>query len=472
MASEYAKFNGIGGPKKATKKLTKRFLDACAKHGVPMENFIAPGGTTTEIMDSLVGQLGSASCNGPLDLDRVELAFDRVVSTYTPTERAYFQHFHEGIHKILDSFDGTKSAGWSGMFRPGAKCVWQTPDGKQIASYLARCRTLLRLAWGHETMNHMTPAELVRHGLSDPRVLFIKGEPHGAKKIASKRWRLIWAASLVDSLCTCLTSKLQDKKDIEQYQTSDETGKETMACIGIGHDDDGIQRFGKILQHIGSAGTIVDEDAQGWDISVSRASLYLDARRRCELYVGPNRETFERMQWCEAVCNTAHVVAFGTSLVQIEKAGITGSGVSTTSAQNSFVRALLAIYAGAQRVAAVGDDLVADFMTVEASAATGVRSKGVTSAPPEGPVSFTSHEFTFDGSRWHARFLNLTKMLARLALTFPDPNLPPSYEALAGCLFALRHSDAERTQFNAMCEEMGWSLDGVIPMNLDPEADL
>lgn len=444
-----------GGSTSAAKTLRQQFKDACDKHGVKMQNYIIPRDHPDAVLESLKGQL-SAHCPRNLELTKEVMdAFGKVVDSYEPCERPYIfgAGIHEGVDSILDSLEGDKSAGWADQYRAGKKEVWKTPEGRSIASYLVRCRILLRLAWGSVAMGCMTPKQMVRAGLMDPRVPFIKREPTSEKKQRERRWRLIWNCSVIDILVAGITNRKQDKRDIASYQD----GKAGFHCVGMGHHDDGIKAVGSVLDRIAAAGgKLTSSDISGWDMGVQRDWIYLDGLRRVRL--GPDSQIFRELTWCEQAATSAHVLFIGGVLYQILRAGITASGILSTSAQNSFIRSLLELIAGAEDCTSQGDDNVSSGRSTDFLEKNGVVVRDVVESGPCGPINYTSHEFVKRGGHWFARFLNLDKMLARLELNRSGTGVP-TQESIGGCLFALRNSRVELDQFVSVCAEMGWNTD-------------
>jgi len=443
------------GKSSPAKTLRQQFKDACEKFGVKMQDYIIPRDNPEAVLESLKGQLTTHCARDLKDTPQVREAFEKVVSSYEPCDEPYITGggIHYGVDAILDSLEGDKSAGWADQYRAGKKEVWKTPEGRAIASYLVRCRILLRLAWGSVAMGCMTPKQMVREGLMDPRAPFIKREPSSVKKQKTKRWRLIWNCSVIDVLVAGITNRKQDKRDIASYQD----GRAGFHCVGMGHHDDGIKAVGSILDRIAAkCGKLSSSDISGWDIGVQRDWIYLDGLRRVRL--GPDSKIFRELTWCEQAATSAHVLFVGGVLYQILRAGITASGIISTSAQNSFMRSLLELIAGSEDGVSQGDDNVSSGRTNTFLEDNGVVVRDVVESGPCGPVPFTSHEFVKRAGHWFARFMNLDKMLARLELNRSGTGVP-AQEAIGGCLFALRHSPVEMEQFHGVCREMGWNTD-------------
>lgn len=461
--------------KKALKRLPSRFLEAVEKLGLSVKKFaewVLPPAGSDAMEHSLSTQLGRTCSSCWPESTRQQFVvkagplydvFLEEVAKYPASRGDAFSDVHGKLTRFVLGLDGDKSAGWSQYFRPGTKRAWQDTEGLSLASYLTRCRLLLRSAVGPRVMAQMTPSQLVEAGLSDPRTLFIKNEPHGEGKVAEGRWRLIWGASLVDVCVASVTCRRQDKLDIEQYQGGPVEGGHQQAA-GLGHHDAGISRLCAEFQRLVDTGLeVFDADASGWDMSVNRDSLYADTLRRVLLYEGRGKAVFEHMAMCEAAANSAHVVLIGGNLWEVLKPGITASGILSTTAQNSFIRALLYAFVGVRHSIVAGDDgagaRAPGVDHVSALAAYGPVEKQVNVYDPAAGIEFTSHCMMreTDGS-WSARFLNLGKACSRLA--FADV---VTADQLAGLLFCVRHSPEDTKVLRDVSEEMGWPIAGVKP---------
>jgi len=464
--------------KKLLKRLPEKFLGAVAKLGLDTKTFTAwanPPSGVEAMEHSLQHQLsaGGARCWPSETRDQFVRkegpqydSFLAEVSKYPVNRGRAFSDVHGRLARFVLGLDGDKSAGWSQYFRPGTKRSWQDKEGLELASYLTRCRLLLRAAIGPDVMAQMTPSQLVEAGLSDPRTMFIKVEPHSDGKVSEGRWRLIWGASLVDVCTASITCRKQDKLDIEQYQGGPVEGGHQQAA-GLGHHDLGIDRLSREFDRLLSTGLeVFDADAKNWDMTVNRDSIYADAWRRVILYDGSFKDVFETLALCEAAANSAHVVLVGGNLWEVLKPGITASGILSTTAQNSFIRALLYALVGVKSCVVAGDDAAgartpghdhrADL------AAYGPIEKAVNVYTPEGGIEFTSHRFVKQAGAWKATFLNLGKACARLALGDKEVR----QDQLAGLLFCIRNDPSLIADLGRLSEEMEWPIAGVDPVFL------
>jgi hypothetical protein len=259
---------------------------------------------------------------------------------------------------------------------------------------------------------------------------------------------------MLDSVCQAVVHKTQNKADIEAYHVGDLNSQ----TVGMGHHDEGIERLGKTLDAVsfGNTEKIYCSDASGWDVSVSRDAIYFDTERRIGCFTEYDEASAELL-WLEAACNTAHILVIGGLLYALTVFGVTASGITSTSAQNSPIRAIMLLLCGAWAVATQGDD---EFHTGSILQwlldQTGCITKGeMHESGPNGPVEFTSHILEKVDGEWVAKFGNVYKMLAHLDLR-RTPGCPPQPEMVAGMRFALRHTPEADALLLQFIELMGW----------------
>lgn len=186
--------------------------------------------------------------------------------------------------------------------------------------------------------------------------------------------------------------------------------------------------------------------------------IYFDAERRLSRLTCYDSTCVDLM-YAEAACNSAHVIVIGSALWSFEYFGITASGIPSTSAQNSPIRAFTLLVAGSEQEVSVGDDEVhTGIIDEDLLASTGVITKdgSVVNSGPDGPVDFTSHIFRKIDGVWQATFSNLAKMLAHLDLRRVGDDAP-AQDMVNGMRFALRHSPEADAIFCETCDAMGWS---------------
>jgi V8-like Glu-specific endopeptidase len=364
------------------------------------------------------------------------------------------KRFLEAVELYCDAADATKSAGWSSRYKSGAKGAWTLDsEGRSLLAYFVACRLALRMAEG-DNIHWLSPKDMLELGLRDPEEAFVKKEAHDETKTKSKRWRLIWICSVVDSVCQDALHHAQNKEDILAYATE----KLHSQAVGMGHHDDGLARMGKTFDVMTQQGTknVAYSDASGWDLSVCRDALYFDAHRRVSRMKDVSWVVKDLMM-AEAATNSTHVIVIGKELWTFYNFGVTATGIPSTSAQNSPIRSFTLIACGADAACAVGDDEAHTGDVDKALlATTGIiikeGSDGVTG--PTGPIDMTSHLYVKVGDTWTATFNNFAKLMAHLSLR--NPNEAPSQDTLGGLRFALRHTEWAEKIFLTVCARMGW----------------
>lgn len=366
------------------------------------------------------------------------------------------KRFLEAVETYCDSADATKSAGWSSRYRSGAKGTWTLDsDGRSLLAYFVACRLALRMAEG-DNIHYLSPKDMLELGLRDPEEAFVKKEAHDESKSKTKRWRLIWICSIVDSVCQDALHHAQNKEDIMAFAT------EKLHCqaVGMGHHDDGLTRMGRTFDVMTQQETknIAYSDASGWDLSVCRDALYFDAHRRVSRMKDVSW-VIKDLMMAEAATNSTHVIVIGKELWTFYNFGVTATGIPSTSAQNSPIRSFTLVACGADAACAVGDDEAhTGDVSKELLESTGViikpGSDGV--AGPKGPIDMTSHLYVKVDGRWTATFNNFPKLMAHLSLR--NPTEAPSQDTLGGLRFALRHTEWAEKIFLTVCARMGWHV--------------
>lgn len=378
---------------------------------------------------------------------------------------------------IYNSFDGLKSSGFSSLYKKGTKKEYlNTEASRGFLSKVVMQTLILRLIYA-PFLGCMSPIEMVIAGLKDPSIIFSKKEAHSRKKATKKTWRQIWCCSLRDAVCTLVMHYMQNKADISAYSLG---GLHSQA-IGLGHHDLGIERFGKTLDYLvdkSPDGRLFDRDANGWDLSVCRDAIMIDAERRAycarDSLRNPNRLILLfRLLVIHALITSAHVACLGKWLWECLKAGITDSGGPSTSAQNSPIRQIQALLAGAAAACSLGDDLITagdvlEYLLRKWGVKTKVLANGEGSNPAAGPHDYTSHRWRKTNGTWTAEFLNLDKLIAHADLrTTPtaDGIRMLSDDARAGMMFCLRHSPDQLEIFVRFCKGMNWWKEGSVPLD-------
>jgi hypothetical protein len=202
-----------------------------------------------------------------------------------------------------------------------------------------------------EELSEATPQELVQKGYCDPVRVFIKREPHSLRKVSSKRWRLIFAISIVDQLVERILCSEQNKTEIQQWNNCP-----SAPGLSLSNDDDLKALYERIMIKC-QGKSFAEADVTGWDWSVKEWELKLEAEMRIELgNFSPLAASIIRARF---ICVSRSVYAFPDGELYVLKGnGVQLSGCYNTSSTNSRIRVLVALLAGAEWAVAMGDDSV------------------------------------------------------------------------------------------------------------------
>jgi len=323
-------------------------------------------------------------------------------------------------------------------------------------------------------------------GLADPQVLFVKGEPHSAKKLAAKRYRRIHNLSFVDSLIRAIAHVQYNHSLIDVYQAA-HFGD--VVALGIGHHDVGLEKIARTLERQMATGGVASMDAEGWDASLmedhlaTATDVRIAAVERC---TGDYVWWYKRLLRVLCHLDNRHLLLLGQTLVVNDQAGMLASGHASTSANNSIVRTNTFRAAWYRRkgfcnrtTAATGDDLtVATYGldiddVLETLSAWGINTKpgsltvGTPLTSSGVPVAeYTSHAFyrSVENGRpsYRVEYMNSAKTLNRFLTksAYTDGSLHYDTDAADGVAFVLRNTQRESRWFREFIESM------------DPDAEL
>lgn len=462
---------GHSRPAAAQRVLDEEYMAVLKKHGRDLSSaefgskFVMPPSGPEGSEASLRAQAKEVS---QTNMSKVACSEELAEELYSEVPRYKLlaeTSLDQALRRIYDSMDGTKSSGFDSLLKPGAKAAWlNTEEGRKSLSYRVVCRMALIVSLGSNNIATMSPMECVYSLIADPCQLGTKDEAHSESKAKRKAWRQIWIPSLTAAVCLMLMTYDSCKADISAY----DDGTLHSVGIGCGHHDAGIVRLGRLIEHISGPNRepVEGQDASGWDLSVCRDILVMEADSRVYALDTSDIGFMAELIYSLTFINTAHVVQIGGFLWESIRFGITASGVFTTSKQNSWARYFGLRLAGATRAGCIGDDALGSGKVCHTTLLSmGVRVKVETGEhsrinPSGGPHELTSHHFkqVEDPSgaiHWHAEFMNLDKMLAHLRFRSLDGL--PNKEAIGGMLFALRHSVSSLAVFKAVCADMGWN---------------
>jgi hypothetical protein len=315
-------------------------------------------------------------------------------------------------------------------------------------------RMLMRAAlW--DQLPTMTAAECFHAGVADPKQIFVKDEPHGERKSAKKKWRLIWICSLVDIMVSGMLSMKYHKRQIESYQAGDNNH----VCAGLGHDDKGISRLGEVIEYVSnSSGTVHTQDASGWDLGVSSGHWIYAAATQARAIDHEDVVSdlvYRALLHADYYATMKHLLLVGDELWECHAYGPMPSGSDKTTAVNNRARQAGLIQAGAKRAATAGDDAITNQMpNAELLRLQGTNPRDEETHRIVDKVPFTSHQFTVGGGKVGCTFDNLSKSVARLF--FKGGQAKP--EAIGGVCYACRNTKDSLSTFVAICEHLGWDV--------------
>lgn len=200
----------------------------------------------------------------------------------------------------------------------------------------------------------MSATELVQIGAVDPVRSFIKREPHSRRKFRSKRWRLIFAVSIVDQLVERILCSKQNKTEILNWNTCP-----SAPGLSLSKDDELSQLYQRVMD-LAQRKRFAEADVTGWDWSMKEWELKLEAEMRIELgNLSPLAATIMRARF-HCVSRSVYAFPDGDMFI-LPGGGVQLSGTYNTSSTNSRIRVLVALLAGADWAVAMGDDSVESY---------------------------------------------------------------------------------------------------------------
>ncbi len=410
-------------------------------------SYVMPPTGECALIDSLKGQSTKQKIAQPSSKLRQFLryiSFDAAKDM--PLARWAFDSFPVGeiLSHFIDVADD-KAIGWTSHLFPGTRGNIQKDIMKRnTVVRLTKFRMALRFSLAN-SLHSLSPAEMVRAGLRDPCMAFIKPEGHPVRKRETKTWRLIWVVSELDRLIDASVFTEQDKADIIHYQTGPraehgvvkEIGEKVCPLsMGVGHDDANLERTFYELETLlakSPTGEIHCSDATGWDLSVSAASFWSALEMRlCRAKSDVQTAAY----LVNAFFQQAWVVSTGTYLWESYRFGITASGSSITTSANTEERQMgskaasdiealggmvefeklephemkeLSQTDDSQRTAA-GDDLLnARKHSNDVISALGTIERGskICNGTPERPIEYLSHLYFKKDGKWRCLRLQL-----------------------------------------------------------------
>jgi len=196
-----------------------------------------------------------------------------------------------------------------------------------------------------------TPAAcqfLVAVGATDPVKLFIKNEPHTAKKLERKGYRLISSVSVADQIVSRMLHGKLNTLEIRNFA-------KLPSQPGMGLEDSDFARMAGWI----TGEPLVSTDISGFDWNVTSWMLEDEAQVRCKLYQLSEGHKARRLILgrARALAHSVFVLSDGTMYAQCVP-GLQKSGDYTTSSTNSRIMAMLLAHSGATKMWCMGDDAV------------------------------------------------------------------------------------------------------------------
>lgn len=297
-------------------------------------------------------------------------------------------------------------------------------DYFDILVHWATC-AIVALSYGDVTLD-----EGRRCGISMATRIFIKSEPHSAKKLLEERYRIVYSVSLIENVVERILFGFIGYA-MKATWTEGEWG------LGMGHSCSQIQSVNELIQRRGFR---ADSDQRGFD--VNQDEPHFEAR---EVFT---RELAARLQLSTMWVKMAlffieiwqhKVILFSDGTVALLDC-IWPSGRYTTSLGQTYMEKIAAAAAALAlgRVPgnmAQGDDALYTDITTEYASLFSVLGLPLKQFNV-GPIrEFCGH--TYSGHGCQATFLGVGKALARLCSKTPNNVV----ESLDGVLYALRHND-------------------------------
>lgn len=342
---------------------------------------------------------------------------------------------------ILDSQD-TASAGVPLMYFEGNKGPWLDDVRGFGMLLMERLGRLLDV-----DMDHMTAEELVKGGLRDPVMLFIKDEPHKEAKVKDGRFRLIASVSLLDSVVERVLFSKQNKMEIAGH-------RELPFKPGMGLHDEGMQDLFSYFKEIMAEGPTVSSDISVWDWTVP--GWLIEMGRDYRLACGLSGGSWERLVRQYYIGHSLSVLVDSDGFMYAQRVpGIMKSGSYNTSSDNSHMRYMLAHVVeseagpvtGRRRGCQMGDDALERFTPgmTEAYGRYGFKTRGVNKM--EKKISFCSTVWENDWrgvpENWHRTLFRI------LSKDESDVDYPAFKEQF---LYELRYAE----NLGEIVRRMGW----------------
>lgn len=361
--------------------------------------------------------------------------------------KSYLEEGEHGFLKTFLSYED-KSSGVSARYRNMKKSTWVKSHPEEVVD-LALSRLILIAVAGAQ-LSELGAIDLVKHGCSDVKDIFMKPEGHSPQKTEEGRFRLIWISSLVDLTVQALLHKADNSAHVDAYQT----GTLTCAAIGMGHSPEGLGHLVRAFEREGVASSNVSSDASAFDLSIDGSFIHSDGERRGDNCSDPDVSRLVR-RYAHILCS--HVLNNQGDVWLCLKYGVTSSGQLSTTTQNTYARSVMAAYGGCVGWTCAGDDLVGDDNFDEKRLLHfGVRSRDV--ERHQGEADFTSHLINTETAT--AVFRNVEKLLWHLHDACTD--VSSNRERFGAVLYILRDTPGVLGDMTSLISEFGIDTEGYV----------
>lgn len=140
--------------------------------------------------------------------------------------------------------------------------------------------------------------------MADPVRVFTKYEPHTAKKVAQKRWRLIWGVSLIDQIIDRLLST-------EVVQASIANSHRQCAKPGFSFSNGGVQKMVEFYDD--GSDDWISFDASSFDFTVAWWQILLATRldQRLMLPATSPKILCQQMRWMRLMSSRTEAALYG-----------------------------------------------------------------------------------------------------------------------------------------------------------------
>jgi len=200
-------------------------------------------------------------------------------------------------------------------------------------------------------LSSYTPLELLELRAVDAVRIFVKDEPHSAKKVAEGKLRLICSVALVDQVIDRLLFTPQNKIEINNVN-------HIPLKPGLGLNDTGMQALYDYVQTCPSS-SVDSADVSGWDWTVDESDMLSYGLKTIDSYK-LSVQSFGAIL-IRARCLLLSRKVFSTSggeLYAQTRYGVMASGSYITSSANTWIAVRTARKAGSPWAMAMGDDLL------------------------------------------------------------------------------------------------------------------